>query len=158
VDKITFTNGVETNRLHRVFMPNFPENPDELKRSDWETTIPFFFLVSLSIMAVSLTKWSQKNKQRIITSETQLIYEGGKKTKALSYSFYWKRKYLKETTNYLNDNSRWSSFVTIGLEGDTIGYHKTYFQDNKKNWSWILLKKWIQKTFRTIMKRISYWV
>ena len=130
--KIQIQNGKETRRINRMLSLKFPENPDDFKTMNIRNYDTLYFLTESIYHDGQLDKTISKDKDGNVTEETQFIYDGDKKTKTLKYSFLGASKYLSETTNYINNNSKEPDYITIGTQEDTVAYKTTLLQDEMR--------------------------
>lgn len=129
---IEFNNGQETRTIRRMLSPKFPDNPEDIKTMNFRNYDTIYFVPESVYTNNRLEKTISKNKNGNVETETEFIYNEGKKTKTLTYSFLGDIRYLSETTSYQNNDSKNPDFVAMGVKNDTVAYLKTVFQDDMR--------------------------
>lgn len=129
---IDYINGKINKEIYRMLSMRFPEDFENMKREDLRNYDTLLFITKFIYEGDRHTKSLSFEKGELMTEETHFIYENGRKTKAITYSFLGDIKYIKETTIYSDNKSGDPDALTIGPQGDTIGFRKTIFQDQHK--------------------------
>lgn len=129
---LTYTNGKTHKRVDRMLITKLPDNFENLRKEDLRNYDTTLFITEFVYEGDQHVKSLSFDKDGTLTEEVNLIYENGKKTKTITYSFLGDSKFIRETTVY-NDNEEGDfGSVTIGTQGDTTGFQKTIIQDQNK--------------------------
>lgn len=130
--EIDYKNGKNNRKIDRILTMKFPEDFENLKEADLRNFDTLLFITEFIYEGDRHTKSLSIDKNGTVTEEVELIYEDGRKTKTITYSFLGDSKYIKETTIYNDSKTDGMDLLTIGTQGDTIGFQKTIFQDQGK--------------------------
>ena len=129
---INYLNGKTNKTLERILSEKIPENLENLKKDDLRNYDTLSFITEFVYEGDQHIKSLSYDKDGTVSAEVDLIYEDGLKTKTITYSFLGDTKYIKETTIYMGNETSEPDALTIGTQGDTIGFTRTIFQDQNK--------------------------
>jgi hypothetical protein len=126
-----YDNGKKTKLINRILYERSPEDGENLQKADrgYDT---LSFITELIYEGDVQTKSLSLDRDGIVTEEVHFLYEGDRRTKAITYSFVGDTKYITQTTVFNENNTAVPDELTIGTRGDTIGFRKTIFQDQNK--------------------------
>ena len=127
-----YTGGKTHKKVDRILTMKLPDNFENLKKEDLRNYDTMLFTTEFVYEGDQHVKSLSFDKDGALNGEVNLIYENGQKTKTITYSFLGDSKYISETTIYNNNDTGDLDAITIGTQGDTIGFRKTITQDQNK--------------------------
>lgn len=130
--EIDYTNGKSHRKIERILTMKFPTDFKDLEEADLRNYDTLLFITEFIFEGDLQKKSLSLDKNRNVTEEVELVYEDGRKAKAITYSFLGDRKYITGTTIFYDGKKEGLDLLTIGPQGDTLEFQMTIFQDKGK--------------------------
>ncbi|HTH57628.1 MAG TPA: hypothetical protein VL728_16370 [Cyclobacteriaceae bacterium] len=131
-EKIDYQNGNETRRISRLLMTKFSANAEDIKKTDFRNYDTLLDITQFMYVGKLREKALSIDKNGNITAEIHYIYNQGKHIKTIVYSFLGSTKYIRETTDYTDGETKEPDYVTVGPRGDTIAFQKTTSENDMR--------------------------
>jgi len=130
--KIEYIDGKVSQRKDRILTTRFSDSFKSIRNFNLRNYDTLFFTNQYVYEDDKHIKTLSFDKDERIIDEIEFVYVNNEVVKTISYSFFGDIKYIKDSTLFHNTETNNRDYLTIGNQGDTIGFKKTFFHNQGK--------------------------